>query len=45
MHLQGVVDCAKGHIDVQMQNLAQSTEPVNRLIARHVLCDCRQRSI
>ncbi len=33
VQLQAVVDCAKGHVDVQMQNLAESTAPVNRLIA------------
>ena len=33
IHLQGVVDCAKGHVDIQLQNLAESAAPVNRLIA------------
>lgn len=33
VQLQGVVDCANKHVQVQMQNLAESTAPVNRLIA------------
>jgi hypothetical protein len=31
--LQGVVGCAKHHVEVQMQSLSESAAPVNRLIA------------
>ncbi len=33
VQLQAVVDCATGHVAAQMQNLAESAAPVNRLIA------------
>jgi len=31
--LQTVVDCSRGHVDAQLQSLAESVAPVNRLIA------------
>jgi hypothetical protein len=33
VQLQGVVDCAKQHVAVQMQSLAAASPPVNQLIA------------